>query len=557
MEYRPEKCQQCGADTWCEWRVMGFWQCRQCKVQRFFERIYKPLRFELLDWQRDFLRGIYEPDPATGERRYRRGYSTVPKKNGKSFLIGGLPLYHLTCEVDMEPRPLEAFGAASARDQAAIVFRAAEELLDANQDLQQVLRCIPSTSRIVRRDGRGVYRVISAEGGQHDGKEPSLVIVDELHRWHTPRCETLYQVLTKGVISRQHPFIVEITTAGEEFECPLWEREHALAEQVQDGAPGGKFFAQIYAADKHKYQNDSEYWKSREARVEANPSHEDNGGFLKDEAIVVELEKAIANPAERPNFVRYHLNLMVNRGEQAAIDMDRWRQNQDIDLSTWPTYDYELLIRKWGLLNRTCYAGVDLSKRIDITSLGLVFPPEDDDEIWTVVSFSWVPEMRGKTNKEVNYEPWIASGFLETCSGWEIRNSDIRDRIDWAREMFNLVEVDLDPWNGKDLRQNLEDDGYTAVEISQTLKFLSEPTKKVLALYLNGYLRHGNNPVLSWAASCCTTQPDKKDNIMFGKPDTAKTGKRIDPMASIVNGVSRAMLAEKITISPVVRAVGA
>ena len=543
MDYRPEKCAQCGDYTWCELRAKGFWQCRSCKVQRFFERLYQPLGFELLDWQRNFLKGIYEPDPATGERRYRRAYSTVPKKNGKSFLVAGLPLYHLTCEVDMEPRPLEAFGVASARDQASIVFRAAEEMLGANRELKQILRCIPSTSRIVRRDGRGVYRVISAEGGQHDGKEPSLVIIDELHRWHTPRCQTLYQVLTKGVISRQHPFIVEITTAGEEFECPLWEREHAFAEQVVAGAESSTFFAQIYSADKVHYQNEPDYWKSREARVTANPSHEDNGGFLKDEAIAVELEKAIADPSEKQNYVRYHLNLMVNRGEQAAIDMERWRENQDVDLGTWPEYDVELLIRKWGLLGRACYAGVDLSKKIDITSLGLVFPP-DDDEVWTVLSFSWVPEMRSRRADRVDYTRWIAQGWLEACGGWEIRNDDIKARIDWAREMFNLREVCLDPWNGKDLRQNLEDDGYLAIEIGQTFKFLSEPTKKILALYLNGKLRHGNNPVLNWAASCVTTGADKKDNIMFGKPDTSKTGKRIDPMAAIVNAVSRAMVQE-------------
>jgi phage terminase large subunit-like protein len=497
----------------------------------------------VLGWQREFLRGVYDVDPATGKRRYRRAYSTVPKKNGKSFLIGGLPLYHLTCEVDFEPRPLEAFGAASARDQAAIVFKAAEELLDANRELQQILRCIPSTARIVRRDGRGIYRVISAEGGQHDGKEPSLVIVDELHRWHTPRCETLYQVLTKGVISRKHPFIVEITTAGEEYACPLWEREHALAEQINAGAaPSGRFFVQIYSADKHRYQSEPEYWKSREARVDANPSHEDHGGFLTDEAIVVELDKAIADPAERPNYVRYHLNLMVNRGEEAAIDMDRWKENQDVDLRTWPEYDTELLIRKWGLLDRSCYVGVDLSATVDLTAVSFVFPPDEKQEWWTILPFVWVPEKQTARNKAVDYSEWIEQKWIEVCAGWEIRDDAVKERIDWGREMFDLREVCLDPWNARPLRQKLVDDGYTAIEIPQTFKFLSEPTKKLRAFYLNGKLRHGNNPVFNWAASCTSTQADKKDNVMFTKPDRDRTSKRIDPMAATVNALYRALV---------------
>ncbi len=547
MRYQPDNCHHCKTDTWCEYLRDKHGKinpvCRACKVVRFYEHVlYKPIGFKVLEAGEAFLRSIYAVDMATGGRRYRRGYCSWPKKNGKSFLVGGLPLYHLACEVDLEARQLRAYGAASAAHQAGEVFDSARELLDASPKLKNILRCVPSTHRILRRDRRGFYKVISADGGSHDGKDPSLVIIDELHRWTTPRCQTLYQVLVKGVIARQQPFIAEITTAGEEFACPLWEREHALAEQVIAGAPSKSLFAQIWSADKQKYQKDGEYWKSKEARVAANPSHEDNGGFLKDEAIVVELEKAIADPAEKPDYVRYHLNLMVNRGEEAAIDMDRWKANQDLDLRDWPTYDAELLVLKWGLRNKKCYCGVDLSATTDLTAISFVFPPDAEDGLWTVLPFVWVPEHQTARSKAVDYTRWIAQKWIETCAGWEIRNSDIKARIDWGRKLFDLREVCLDPWNARDLRQDLEDDGYTAVIIDQGYKLLSEPTKKILALYLGGKLRHGNNPVFNWAASCAATVADKKDNVMFSKPDRGKTGKRIDPLAGTATGMSRAIL---------------
>jgi phage terminase large subunit-like protein len=69
------------------------------------------------------LRDLYGTvDRENGIRKYRRSFSSVGKQNGKSFLLGGLPIYHLLMEAELQP---EAYGVASARDQAAIVYKAA------------------------------------------------------------------------------------------------------------------------------------------------------------------------------------------------------------------------------------------------------------------------------------------------------------------------------------------------------------------------------------------------------------------------------------------------
>jgi phage terminase small subunit len=113
-EYRPEKCAYCAAETWCEIRRNGKPQCRACKIERFFSEIlYPPLGYTLMGWQRKVLRELYGTvRPEDGKRRYRAGYVSVAKKNGKSFLIGGLPIYHLLMEGERNP---EVYGAAAAR----------------------------------------------------------------------------------------------------------------------------------------------------------------------------------------------------------------------------------------------------------------------------------------------------------------------------------------------------------------------------------------------------------------------------------------------------------
>jgi phage terminase large subunit-like protein len=155
-DYRPETCAYCLADTWCEIRSSGKPQCRACKVERFFARVlYPPLGYRLLAWQKKVLRDIYgNVSLETGRRKYRTAYVSVGKKNGKSFLIGGLPIYHLLMEDERNP---EAYGAAAAKDQASLVFKAAAQLVAANTHLQSRLKVLPSTKRILRRDGGGFY----------------------------------------------------------------------------------------------------------------------------------------------------------------------------------------------------------------------------------------------------------------------------------------------------------------------------------------------------------------------------------------------------------------
>lgn len=303
-EYKPATCAYCSADSWCETRANGKPQCRACKVERFFSEIlYPPLGFVLIGWQRKVLRDIYgNPDPYTGLRQYRSAYISVGKKNGKSFLIGGLPLYHLLMENEHNP---EAYGAAAAKEQAAIVYRAAAQLVQANPALMARLQILPSTKRILRRDGGGFYAVLSADGNVQDGVEPSLLIRDEIHRWKSARAETLRDVLTKGQISRQEPLDIAITTAGAEYESLLWWQEYQHAKRVLEGGPQkNSLYVAIWEADRKRIESDPEYWKSREARVAGNPSHEDNpGGFLKDSALVGELNKALDEPSQKSKYL--------------------------------------------------------------------------------------------------------------------------------------------------------------------------------------------------------------------------------------------------------------
>ena len=561
-EYKPAECGYCREETWCETRANGTPQCRACKVERFFSEIlYPPLGYKLMGWQREVLRQIYgNPDAITGLRRYRSAYISVGKKNGKSFLIGGLPLYHLLMEHDRNP---EAYGAAAAKDQAAIVYRAAAQLVTANPDLKSLLRIMPSTKRILRKDNGGFYAVLSADGDVQDGLEPSLLIRDEIHRWKSARAETLKDVLTKGQISRTEPLDIAITTAGAEYESLMWWREYSHAKKVQAGAmPTTSLYVAIWEADRERIEKEPDYWTSREARVAANPSHEDYpGGFLRDKALLGELEKAVNEPSQKSKFLRYNLNVPISQEQEPVIDMAKWAAcGGGVDLREWPTYDADLLIRKWGLLNRPCWCGVDASWTTDFTAVVFVFPPFEGVKEWSVLPFFWLPESRVPELERicrVPYASWIKTGFIETTPGNGIDMRAVKDRIKWGGEMFELIEVDFDRVNFRTQAMELLDGGIETIEVNQTYLLLSHPTKFLLSAYVDKKIRHGNNPIMNWMASCLQLQYDKKDNCQPTKPERLKSSKRIDGIAAIVTALSRQLVAEDgaITYSGV-RSVG-
>lgn len=542
-DYRPGECAFCHALTWCEVRADERLQCRGCKIVAFFRWMYSFIGFGLLTWQERELRSLYGTvDLDTGQRKYRRGYLEIPKKNGKTFLVGGLPIYHLVAEKVRKP---EAYGSAATKEQAGLVYKAASELIEPNPTLRKRLRLLKSVKRIVQRDGAGFYQVVSGDGTGTDGVEPSLIIKDEVHRWSGAKAETLWEVLSKGTISRDEPLEVMTTTAGAEDESLLWNEERDFAKAVIAGeieAPN--YYASIYQADESRIREEPDYWTTKEARVQANPSHEANGGFLKDAAIADELAKAQKKSGGINGYLRYHLGIKVSGTQDSAIDFPQWlRSNEasDVDLRQWPTYDVDLLIRKWGLIEQPAVVGIDASWSIDLSAVSVVFPPIRDD-IWRVLLFFFMPATvieERRIKDQVPYDIWERKGFIRTSPGNAVDYGHIKERVLWANQMFDLRAVCFDKWNFRSVASDLHDEGLPMVEVAQNFSQLTEPTKVLIGAYRDLKLWHGNNPVLNFNARSLALQYDRKDNVQPAKPERLKSKKRIDGIAATLTAMNQ------------------
>lgn len=513
---------------------MPFDQERADSALNFFENILKHtkgafanLPFLLMAWQQQIISEIFGTLDEDGNRRYQTAYIEVPKKNGKSELAAGIALLCLIA--DDEPGA-EVYSAAAAKEQAALVYKVAASMVDKSPALSKRLRVIRSTKTIVKRDDPdSFYRAISADGDLQDGINPHCVIADELHRWKVGKALDLWEILERGTIARRQPLVFAITTAGVQDESPLCWRYHEYARQVREGVFEDKhFYGRIYGAEP------TDDWTKPATWIKANPSLEvpeklavpgAAPGFLKLAALQKLFDKAVNDPAQATEFKRFHL--------------DVWGQaeNRAIDMRQWAACGGELR----SLVDRRCYAGIDLGSTTDLTALALVFPSEDDDS-FDFLPFFWMPadNVRERERRDkVPYAEWVRKGLIEATPGNVVDYRKVKEKLRWARECFELRDVGFDPWNSRQISVELVDEGFNCVEVGQGFQKISEPTKKLLELVISGKCRHNNHEVLRWNADCLSLKSDGNDNVRPSKPNRMTSSKRIDGMAAVIIALSR------------------
>jgi phage terminase large subunit-like protein len=474
-------------------------------------------------WQQTIIRELFgrmrEDDPT--RRAYRTCYIEIPRKNGKSEIAAALALYGLFGD---GVQGAEVYSAAADRDQAALVFDVAAQMVrnDPKLDAEQGgrLKIIDSKKRIVDVKTGSFYRAISAEAYSKHGFNASMVIYDELHA--APNRE-LWDVLTTSMGARSEPLVVAITTAGYDRHSICWE-QHWYAQQILDGViTDPAFYPVIYAAPKDADWLDENVWR------QANPALGDYRDIDEMRALA---HKAKEIPALQNTFRRLYLNEWTEQAER-WIDMAAWDDCQPKGALDWK----QLRERYAG---KPCFGALDLSSRTDLTALALVF--EEDDDGMTVVPFFWVPEegaaKRSRTDR-VPYEDWIRQGLITATPGNVVDQGFIREDINRLAKVYKLKELAFDPWNATKLAVELDQDGIKIVEMRQGFRSLSEPTKHLGALVTGRTLRHGGHPVLRWMASNMVVRQDPNGNL---SPDKSKVTERIDGIVATIMAIGASLL---------------
>lgn len=492
-------------------RVIAFIE-RYCKVPEG-KLIGQPVK--LIPMQRRFILDVYDNPNGTS-----RGYLSIARKNGKTALIAGLVLAHLVGPEAVQNSQIVS--GARSREQAALVYRLAEKMVNLNPDLSKIIKCTPSTKKLVGLTMNVEYHAISAEAGTAHGLSPILAILDEVGQIKGPH-DSFVEAIETAQGAYENPLLIAISTqaATDADLFSVWIDDAVLSKDPN-------IVCHLYAAPEDCELDDRDAW------AKANPAL---GIFRAQKDIENFSKRAMRQPSAENTFRWLYLNQRV---EASAPFVSR---------SLWKSCGGPV-IEEFGDL--PVFGGLDLSSVHDLTARVYVAPVVDKNNriVWNVKPRFWLPEfgLADKSKQDrVPYDVWKKEGFLDTTPGKTVDYEWVAQRIFEDCKVLKIQKIAFDRWNWKHLKpwlekagfrpEQLEGDKAIFVEFGQGFAQMSPALRDTEAALLEGRIAHGNQPVLTM----CAANAVVNENPAGGrKLDKAKAKGRIDGMVALVMAMSMA-----------------
>lgn len=486
----------------------------ECLTHVKGEKALQPLILE--DWQQAFIANLFGWLMPDGLRRFKEGLVYVPRKNGKTTIAAGVPLYVLFCDPE---RGKEIYAAAADKRQANILFGIAKRMVTQEPAFEPYANLFKYS--IEREYDGSFFQAVSADADTKHGYNASAVIIDELH---AQKNGDLVEVLETSVGSRRQPIFLSITTADIDLpvEDSVCNRKHKYACDVRDGLiDDPEFLPVIYEADLEK-----DDWKDEAVWRRVNPNW---GISLFPSYFERKFRQAMADPTFENSFKRLHLNMKT----QQSV---RW-----LPIENWDACGGAVDVGQ--LAGLPCWGGLDLATVNDVAAFVLIF---ELGEEYAVLPYFWVPETAATSREgrsRAKYITWANEGLVELTPGSAIDFTFIRKRLNEIKKQFRIKDVAFDPWNAHPLTSQLvETDGWTMTECAQGYRSMSSPMKHLATLVLAKRIRHGKNRVLRWMMSNVAADHDTHDNI---KPNKKKSTEKIDGVVALIMAIAVAGLAEE------------
>jgi phage terminase large subunit-like protein len=416
-------------------------------------------------WQRDILRHFDEP-------HLRRLIISMPRKNGKTALVALLVLAALCGPLAQQNG--EVYSAARSQHQAAIVFRLAVGMIRQSPFLSARLKIRPAVKEIHCPSTGVTYRAISAEAKTAHGYSPFLVIHDELGQVRN-LTDDLFDALETAGGAHDRFLSVIISTQAATDQALLSTLIDDKLANPDDRATGLVLYAAPADADPY----DEATWRA------CNPAF---GDFRSARDVATLAAQAKRLPSSEAMF----MNLILNRriSDKAAF----------LSPTVWGAGAGA--VKESLFYDEPVFGGLDLSATTALTAFVLAVRDPLDDT-WHLRPHFFMPHdtlADRAAQDRAPYVAWAERGLIELVPGRVVDLDHVATRIAELTRGMYLAEIRYDRWRIEEFKASLDRLGIRIemVKHGQGFAHMAPTLDRFERLALEGKLRHGGHPVLTW-----------------------------------------------------------
>lgn len=482
----------------------------------------------LTEWQQFHLCQLYGwKRKKNGRRRFKKMFIEVSRKNAKSQELAGICLMETSYSSTKNGELCEAYTAGVKSAQSKIVFNEASLMLKGSK-LRPKFKI--TRSRIEHIKTGSFIRPLSKDDGRNgsgDGTNPSCLVVDEYHAHPTSD----FVDLSIGSNTKE-PLLCIITTAGVDLNAPCY-REYEFCGNVLNpdvDIEDEEYLIDICEQDKEEV-DDPRLLKDEKRWIKSNPIRATYPEGV--EKIRTTYEKALKVPEDMPMCLTKNFDIWVQAKAGAYMDMSKWKRCEV----------QELPIDIRGL---QCVIGVDMSAKIDLTSVCFVIPYQDENEQdeegnpvtkYIILQHSFIPNRDILRAKEITDKfPYTASEMKGELSVTDSEIVNQKKIMLWALDKANELGLEIygwacDPWNSAMFMTELSDKGHQVFDVSQTYGGLSEATKAFREEVYQRHILYQPDSLLNFCMRNCV-EKSHDGKIMIDKD---RKTRRIDIIDAVIN----------------------
>ncbi len=214
---------------------------------------YKEFEYEILD-ENGVLNDNYEVKRL---RVFKEVTLIVGSGNGKSTLAGAIITYIM---FGLNVNAPKCYIASNTKEQSAITFDYAKNMVKQNNELLRNCRIIESRHKLYVQNGMGICYPMSSNKKGHEGINASFIVIDEIHEMKQDN--VVYDL--KKSIKRKDLLILEISTQGKVRGGYIDDRLEYIDKVLKDELTDERLNPWIFEQDSEEelYENPKNAQKS-------------------------------------------------------------------------------------------------------------------------------------------------------------------------------------------------------------------------------------------------------------------------------------------------------